>query len=87
MCKALEELMAPEIEAIKQKILTEGLAEGRAKGLAEGLAEGRAEGRAEGESRLSSLISVLLNEKRFADVERAAKDEVYRQKLYHEYNL
>lgn len=79
MCKALEELMAPEIEAIKQKILTEGLAEGRAKGLAEG--------RAEGESRLSSLISVLLNEKRFADVERAAKDEVYRQKLYHEYNL
>lgn len=95
MCKALEELMAPEIEAIKQKILTEGLAEGRAKGraegrakgLAEGRAEGRAKGRAEGESRLSSLISVLLNENRFADVERAAKDEVYRQKLYHEYNL
>lgn len=32
MCKALEELMAPEIEAIKQKTLTEGLSAGRAEG-------------------------------------------------------
>lgn len=79
MCKALEELMAPEIEAIKQKILREGFAEG--------FAEGRAEGIAEGERRLSSLINALLKAKRFADAEKATEDGVYRQKLYQEYNL
>lgn len=67
MCKALEELMAPEIEAIKR--------------------ETRTEGRAEGENRLGKLINILLKSKRFDDAEKVTEDEVYRQKLYREYNL
>ena len=45
MCEALAEIMAPELEAGKQKARQEGLAEGRAEGREQGRAEGQAQGR------------------------------------------
>lgn len=43
MCKALEELMADELEAKRAEGKRLGMAEGRAEGRAEGKAEGKAE--------------------------------------------
>lgn len=57
MCSALEELMKDEMDALREKSISEGLAEGRAKGLAEGRAKGLVEGRAEGQE--LNLISLI----------------------------
>ena len=43
-------------------------------GLEEGRMEGRIEGRMEGENRVNELNSLLLQNKRYEDLERATKD-------------
>lgn len=49
--------------------------------------EGREEGKKEGENRLSELNLKLISEKRFDDLEYAAKDEEFRKKLFQQYGL
>lgn len=53
----------------------------------EGREEGRVEGKKEGENRLSELNLKLISEKRFDDLEYAAKDEEFRKKLFQQYGL
>ena len=52
-------------------------------------AEERGEKRGEkkGENRLGMLMKMLLNDKRYADAERASEDEKYREQLYKEFEI
>ena len=61
----------------------------------EGKTEGREEGRKEGErvgqhlanERWGKLISLLMKEKRYEDVAKAAEDAKFREKLFKEYGI
>lgn len=53
----------------------------------EGIKEGIQEGIQQGEDRLNQLNLRLISEKRYDDMERAAKDEEYRNKLYKKYDI
>ncbi len=67
--------------------LAEGEAKGREMGLAEGEAKGREMGLAEGEESFAKLTRVLLAAGRLEDLEKAASDAEYRNKLYREIGL
>lgn len=45
------------------------------------------EGHKEGENLFAALVSALLADGRMQDVERAAKDEAYRKKLFEEFHM
>ena len=85
--KAMELFKEEGREEGREEGLVEGLTKGRAEGRLEGRAEGRLEGRAEGEDRFARLIDRLLGLNRFSDVERAARDAIYREKLYGEFQI
>ena len=53
----------------------------------EGRAEGREEGRAEIIAELNQLTKYLLKAKRYNDLERAAKDIEYQNKLLKEFGI
>ena len=59
----------------------------RAEGYAEGYAEGIAIGQSKGENRLGQLMARLFSLGRQQDVEKAANDVAYREKLYLEFGL
>jgi len=65
----------------------ESRAEGYAEGRTEGRAEGYAEGFAEGEGKLADLITRLFTTGRSSEVEKAASDKAYREKLFREFDL
>ena len=48
---------------------------------------GEKKGEKKGENRLGLLMKMLLNDKRYADAERASEDEKYREQLYKEFEL
>lgn len=79
LCKALREWAEDERNA--------GLKAGREEGRKKGREEGRKKGREEGENRFASLASALISADRLNDLERAAKDEIFRNSLYQEYAL
>ncbi len=56
-------------------------------GLEEGRMEGRIEGRMEGENRVNELNSLLLQNKRYEDLERATKDYEFQKQLMREYGI
>lgn len=45
------------------------------------------EGIAEGENRVNSLVRLLMREKRYADLARAAEDREYQKELFETYHL
>ena len=47
--------------------------------------KGEKKGIKKGENRLGMLMKMLLNDKRYADAERASEDEKYREQLYKVY--
>lgn len=49
--------------------------------------DGLAEGISQGEERISQLNLLLIKEKRFEDLERAAQDKEYRDGLLKEFDL
>ena len=53
----------------------------------EGRIEGITEGRLEGEDRFGQLVLKLTADNRFAEIQQAAADKAYRDKLYQEYKL
>ena len=60
---------------------------GEARGEARGRAEGRAEGRADGEARINKLNRLLIQDKRFDDLEHSINDAAFQQKLISQYKL
>ena len=66
---------------------TAGLAEGHASGLAEGHASGLAEGITAGEDKMNRLVLSLIQAGRQDDIEKAARDKEYRDRLYKEYGI
>ena len=77
-----------ENEARRNRILRrQAEAEGKAAGHAIGLAEGRAEGLVEGEGRYNALVAKLLSRGRLDDLEKATKDQSYRDALFAEFDL
>lgn len=60
----------------------EGWEEGRKEGREEGREEGRGEGREQEAKRYSILTVSLLEQKRYDDLEKAAKDRTFREKIY-----
>ncbi len=59
----------------------------REKAMQAGIEKGIESGQAQGEERMARLVLRLTQEKRFSDLERASKDEVYRRKLFEELNI
>ena len=53
----------------------------------DGVVRGREEGREEERRLMSALISKLLQEKRLDDLQRAAEDEEYRERMMKEFNI
>lgn len=49
--------------------------------------EGREEGRKEGEARVNKLISLLIKDKRYSDLERSANDSSFQKQLMSEYGI
>jgi len=45
------------------------------------------EGKLEGQERVNSLIKLLLQNKRFSDVEKAVEDSAFQQLLFQEFHL
>lgn len=53
----------------------------------EGKQEGKREGKQEGERRINTLNQYLIRDKRFSDLERAAADPEFQEKLCLEYGI
>lgn len=97
--KRFEIKMNDNVEAGKEKTMSEWLDRvlresedkgkkiGKAEGIAEGKAEGIARGKAEGEWMMGKLISFLLNQGRTEDLSRAAEDPEFRAQLYREFQI
>ena len=80
----IEEIMEEiKMTRIGQKLVSAGIAEG----LAEGIAEGHAEGMLEGEERVNRLTLLLLEDKRYEDIEKASKDREYQRQLFKEFGI
>ena len=45
------------------------------------------EGEKKGEANLGKLVSALLKDKRYSDIEKVSVDEHYREKLYKEFDM
>ena len=67
--------------------MEKGLQEGRDKGYAEGRDKGYAEGREEGCDRVNRLNCLLMKDKRYEEMARAASDREYQEKLFREYRI
>ena len=65
----------------------EGRAEGRAEGREEGRAEGREEGREEGIERVNKLNTLLINDKRYQDLECSVNNAAFQKQLMLEYGI
>ena len=79
MCQALEELMADELEAMRQS--------GWAEGEKYGWSEGEKMGRREGIHSFAELSKILLQQNRQKDLLRALEDEKYLEQLFQEYRI
>ena len=79
MCQALEELMADELEAMRQS--------GWAEGEKYGWSEGEKMGRREGIHSFAELSKILLQQNRQKDLLRALEDEKYLEQLFQEYHI
>lgn len=75
------------LERSKWKAMKEGEAKGREIGFAQGEVKGREAGFAEGEGRFAELTRLLIDAGRLSDLEKAASDAAYRNKLYQETGL
>ena len=60
---------------------------GEKRGEKRGEKKGEKKGIKKGENRLGMLMKMLLNDKRYADAERASEDEKYREQLYKEFEI
>lgn len=49
--------------------------------------EERRKGEIKGEAKIGKLVSALLKENRYSDIEKVSSDEIYREKLYKEFNM
>ena len=87
--KASEEFGVKYMQAWEEKIYErmEGKEEGLAEGMEKGMEKGIEKGRELGEKRVSALTQCLLKAKRYDDLERAAVDGEYRERLCREYGL
>ena len=95
MCQALEELMADELEAMRQSGWAEGEKYGwskgekygRSEGEKHGWSEGEKMGRREGIHSFAELSKILLQQNRQKDLLRALEDEQYLEQLFQEYRI
>ena len=84
--KAIRDYNQIMLEA-KQMGRAEGRAEGREEGREEGRAEGRAEGREEGIERVNKLNTLLINDKRYQDLECSVNNAAFQKQLMLEYGI
>ena len=99
MCQALEELMADELEAMRQSGWAEGEKYGWSRGEKHGWSKGEKHGRSEGEKigrleerrhvihSFAELSKILLQQNRQKDLLRALEDEKYLEQLFQEYRI
>ena len=99
MCQALEELMADELEAMRQSGWAEGEKYGWSRGEKHGWSKGEKHGRSEGEKigrleerrhvihSFAELSKILLQQNRQKDLLRALEDEQYLEQLFQEYHI
>ena len=87
--KTLKVLYDGHIKQIRDREAREDYVrnEGMEQGIIQGVAQGITQGRAEGEDRLNRLNLSLIADKRYDDLEKAARDKHFREQLYKEYHL
>lgn len=51
------------------------------------LEEARRRGEIKGEAKFGKLVSALLKENRYSDIEKVSSDELYREELYKEFGM
>ena len=73
-----KEFMSAAMMGEKRKVL---------QGIKEGISQGISKGKLEGEERVSRLNLILIEAKKFVELERASKDAVYRRQLFEEYGI
>ena len=81
------ELAILDYNSDHREAFEEGEAKGREKGREEGRKEGERVGQHLANERWGKLISLLMKEKRYEDVAKAAEDAVFRERLFREYGL
>ncbi len=79
MCRALEELMADELEAMRKS--------GWEAGEKHGWEAGEKHGNQEGILRFAKLSGILLRQNQQEQLLRASEDEAYRKELFQKYNI
>ena len=57
------------------------------RGYSDGIKEGREEGNKQGIDKMSKLITILLGEKKYDELEKASNDDAYRNVLFSRYNI
>ena len=87
MCQALEELMADELEAMRQSGWAEGEKYGWSEGERHGWSEGEKMGRREGIHSFAKLSKILLQQNRQKELLRALEDEQYLEQLFQKYRI
>lgn len=69
------------------EIKADAIAEGRKEGLEQGIEEGIEEGIEQEAKRYSAMTVTLLAQKRYGDLEQAARDDTFRKKMYMELGI
>ncbi len=79
-----EEVIGMGIFEFDEELYKEAM---REDGMVLGMEKGREKGRKEGENLFGKLVAILMRDKMYDDVDKAAADEQYRQVLYRKYHL
>ena len=87
MCRALEELMADELEAMRKSGWEAGEKHGWEAGEKHGWEAGEKHGNQEGILRFAKLSGILLRQNQQEQLLRASEDEAYRKELFQKYNI
>lgn len=75
------------IEQGIQQGIEQGIQQGMEQGIRQGFIKGRKMGAEESEKRSFKLISFLIKEEKYDEIEKAAKNKKYRKKLYKKYQI
>lgn len=74
-------------EEDRASLLASGMRQGMELGMEQGLEQGIKQGIKQGTERYATLNQLLLKEKRYEEIARAAEDETYRNHLYKKYHI
>ena len=85
--QGIEQGIKQGIEQGIEQGIQQGIEKGIEQGIRQGIIKGRKIGSEESEKRSFKLISFLIKEEKYDEIEKAAKNKKYRKKLYKKYQI